>query len=515
MYVQNILLRNYGPIADLNIRLPFNGTRPKPVVLVGENGSGKTVVLSQIVNGLVSAKQIAFPDSPEVEPDRVYKLRSSQYVKSDEYFYFAQVEYEEDLIVKELRTSSVKSTGDSFEVAPLPTIAQQMWNSMGDGENDRFEYNFSNGQNKDNIENIFAHNCVLYFPSDRYEDPAWLNSDSMTFQAHLDLNPQLTGSTTRKVINHSSMASNANYIYDLVYDHSAFERRTINVPINTSEDGRSVNLPLLLSPEGSATNTYNILLEILQLIIGQKVAFYLGRRRNRTVALISDGKIVVPNIFQLSSGESALLNIFLTIVRDFESSGASFSTTEEIRGIVVVDEIDLHLHTKHQYEILPGLIARFPNVQFIVTSHSPLFVLGMKELFGEDGFTLYDLPSGVQIYPEEFNEFGHAHDAFVSTQKFAVHIRRSIEESQKSIVYVEGDTDIAYFEKAVELHGKQSLLDRIDFRFGNSNSGLNSIWRLSKTRLSQDIAQKLLCSMIRKITTIQSTRTISIGDQCR
>jgi hypothetical protein len=46
----------------------------------------------------------------------------------------------------------------------------------------------------------------------------------------------------------------------------------------------------------------------------------------------------------------------------------------ENRGIVMVDEIDLHLHPKWQRTILPTLARVLPNIQFIVTSHSPLVV---------------------------------------------------------------------------------------------------------------------------------------------
>jgi predicted ATPase len=46
----------------------------------------------------------------------------------------------------------------------------------------------------------------------------------------------------------------------------------------------------------------------------------------------------------------------------------------ENRGIVMVDEIDLHLHPKWQMTVLPILSRELPNLQFIVTSHSPLLV---------------------------------------------------------------------------------------------------------------------------------------------
>lgn len=44
------------------------------------------------------------------------------------------------------------------------------------------------------------------------------------------------------------------------------------------------------------------------------------------------------------------------------------------KGIVMVDEIDLHLHPKWQMTVLQTLGKTFPNIQFIVTSHSPLLV---------------------------------------------------------------------------------------------------------------------------------------------
>jgi predicted ATP-binding protein involved in virulence len=43
-------------------------------------------------------------------------------------------------------------------------------------------------------------------------------------------------------------------------------------------------------------------------------------------------------------------------------------------AIVLVDEIDLHLHPKWQRSLMAYLSERFPNTQFIVTAHSPIFV---------------------------------------------------------------------------------------------------------------------------------------------
>jgi predicted ATP-binding protein involved in virulence len=47
---------------------------------------------------------------------------------------------------------------------------------------------------------------------------------------------------------------------------------------------------------------------------------------------------------------------------------------QDITGIVLVDEIDLHLHVRLQREIIPRLRKALPNVQFIVTTHSPMIL---------------------------------------------------------------------------------------------------------------------------------------------
>ncbi|MCB9658504.1 MAG: AAA family ATPase [Sandaracinaceae bacterium] len=47
-------------------------------------------------------------------------------------------------------------------------------------------------------------------------------------------------------------------------------------------------------------------------------------------------------------------------------------TMAEVRGLVLVDEIDLYLHPRWQRTLIPALIRTFPNVQFVVTTHSPV-----------------------------------------------------------------------------------------------------------------------------------------------
>ena len=194
----------------------------------------------------------------------------------------------------------------------------------------------------------------------------------------------------------------------------------------------------------------------------------------------------------MSAGETALLNLFVSILRDFDMSESDFTTLSDIRGIVVVDEVDLYLHSVHQYNVLPALIKMFPRVQFILTSHSPLFVLGMQKLFGDDGFALYRFPEGLRISAEEFGEFKHAYRAFTETQHFIKHLRTEIEKSQIPLLFMEGEHDIAYLKYAATLLGRKSILDKIRLIDGGGCGRLCKIWKNFDSKLSVTFPHKVI-----------------------
>jgi predicted ATP-binding protein involved in virulence len=74
---------------------------------------------------------------------------------------------------------------------------------------------------------------------------------------------------------------------------------------------------------------------------------------------------------QLSDGYSSLLAIVTELILRMEAHNVQ---VYDMQGIVLIDEIETHLHVDLQKKILPFLIDFFPKIQFIVTTHSP-FVL--------------------------------------------------------------------------------------------------------------------------------------------
>lgn len=80
---------------------------------------------------------------------------------------------------------------------------------------------------------------------------------------------------------------------------------------------------------------------------------------------------------QLSDGFSAALDIVADLILKMQDDN-SLTRSYQREGIVLIDEIETHLHLELQKIIMPFLTKTFPNIQFIVTTHSP-FVLSSME----------------------------------------------------------------------------------------------------------------------------------------
>lgn len=87
----------------------------------------------------------------------------------------------------------------------------------------------------------------------------------------------------------------------------------------------------------------------------------------------------------LSSGYLAIFDIYADLLVRGEYYDILPS---EMSGVVLIDEIDAHLHMSLQRKILPFLTRSFPGIQFIVTTHSPFVVTSI------DDSLIYDISSG-------------------------------------------------------------------------------------------------------------------------
>jgi predicted ATP-binding protein involved in virulence len=104
--------------------------------------------------------------------------------------------------------------------------------------------------------------------------------------------------------------------------------------------------------------------------------------------------IVLPNrekfdLNTLSDGYSAVMNILTELLLRMNHQRVQLY---DIQGIVLIDEIEAHLHIDLQKKILPFLTSFFPKIQFIVTTHSPFVLTSVKNA------VVYDLEKQEAIH---------------------------------------------------------------------------------------------------------------------
>ena len=73
----------------------------------------------------------------------------------------------------------------------------------------------------------------------------------------------------------------------------------------------------------------------------------------------------------------------------------------DLEGVVLIDEIETHLHLDLQKKIMPILTNMFPNIQFIVTTHSPFILNSIKDavIYDLENHTLVNNPEGLSNIP--------------------------------------------------------------------------------------------------------------------
>lgn len=92
----------------------------------------------------------------------------------------------------------------------------------------------------------------------------------------------------------------------------------------------------------------------------------------------------------LSSGYQAVFDIVLDIIMRMQKQ-TKRSFDFNLPGIVLIDEIETHLHLELQKNIMPMLTTIFPNIQFIVTSHSPFILNSIEDA------VIYDLENNLLV----------------------------------------------------------------------------------------------------------------------
>jgi len=149
-----------------------------------------------------------------------------------------------------------------------------------------------------------------------------------------------------------------------------------------------------------------------------------------------DGQTMSVN--QLSDGEKGLLGLVGNLTYRLAVAYSHLTDANELpreaEAVVMIDEMELHLHPKWQRTVVPRLLETFPNVQFIITTHSPQ-VLG--EIHSKDIILLEDAPQGIQHgrFSREVHGMtsGHILEALMGARERTGGVEDAIREASAAI----------------------------------------------------------------------------------
>ncbi len=182
---------------------------------------------------------------------------------------------------------------------------------------------------------------------------------------------------------------------------------------------------------------------------------------NYNFNIISEGREPF-NLNQLSDGYSAVINIITDIILRMENKKG---TGYDLEGIVLIDELETHLHIELQKKILPFLTKFFPKIQFIITTHSP-FVLNSIE-----NAVIYDLENKTIVEDLSAYSYDGIVENYFEIDKYSSIIKNKVERYESLLLKNELTEDekmdreelkvyleIIPFELAPELSAKMSEL---------------------------------------------------------
>lgn len=98
-------------------------------------------------------------------------------------------------------------------------------------------------------------------------------------------------------------------------------------------------------------------------------------RRHKNFEISKDGQVF--SFSELSDGEKCYLGLVMDVARRLAISNKAQNDALNGTNVILIDELDLHLHPQWQLNVLDKLRTAFPNCQFFITTHSPYILSGV------------------------------------------------------------------------------------------------------------------------------------------
>lgn len=369
MEIVKFKLTNVGRFSKIELPLaPTNNKKSKVTVLVGNNGAGKTFLLKSLATSLswfvARVRSEKGNGSPISEDD----------IKNDANTAFVDIKLLEDKGRSGNPNANVEDYVYYWTIAKTRVGRKSEQNSNLNGATELAEY----FRAQLSLNDLTSLPLIAFYPAERVvlDIPLKIRSKH-SFQ-------QLDGYD-----NSLNQGVDFRRFFEWFRDREDVENESA-----VSEEAKKNQVELLLAELNGdadeileAKKRLNAIVSDRQLTAVRNSIYEfmpsfsnLRVRRKPRLHMSIDKNGETLNVAQLSQGEKTLLALVGDIARRLAMMNPGLKKPLHGNGIILIDEVDLHLHPKWQRTLIARLTSTFPNCQFILTTHSPLVISDSKDV---------------------------------------------------------------------------------------------------------------------------------------
>ena len=265
---------------------------------------------------------------PRSNATRSTEWRSAQFIRRGACWYHAKLQFDGGLALDEWTLDRPRKQFEE-QVSPLPD--DDGWKKMPEDKFNHFaltpepSHPFQRVLSRP-IQNLFGQNVVLFFPSDRFELPDWLNDQALAGELRFPEPNRFEGHTPRRIFSRALLKPTLEWVKAVVLDNLLQELSSPR-PVQFVPNVGLVAMPVVQG-QGKDGKIIEFVGKVLARILGadgDSVQFRVSHRNMGTITVEyvrSERAEAVPSLLGLSAGQAALFCVFSNLIRDFDLGAA-------------------------------------------------------------------------------------------------------------------------------------------------------------------------------------------------
>ncbi|MBP0019271.1 MAG: AAA family ATPase [Cyanobacteria bacterium SBLK] len=409
MKVKQLKMKNFRGFDDITIDFEPN----EPTIFVGINGSGKSSILDGLVFllfVLVLNKNIIYLQE-NTKPISIVRLnRNKEREKSHVSNIKNEIQNGKENVEIEIEVNMYSESLKWGLMAKHHEDSKVTWD-FSQKESITILKEKINNQVKENKKNNIP--LAIYYPIHRTFSESYLDEGKSDYKSLFNQFSAYKHMLDNNKNNFISFFNDYKSLEELEYEGLKKDREYQDPYLKGIQDAVYTFLNGFSSFQVRRINTKNI----PQMIIEKK------------------GKML--SLDQLSEGEKCLLAMVGDLARRLAIANPGRDNPLEGEGIVLIDEIELHLHPQWQRSIIKNLTKTFPNCQFIVTTHSPQVISEVRQVH-----LLHETDDG-KIICDPIRTYGKDSNMILETLMGTVRRSQDIQDDLDRLFELIGDEKIA------------------------------------------------------------------------